>query len=275
MAAPLRSWVDLAPFWDMLEEAGKKRDAQKRGYKSTRLWTGSPSVTGLLGEQVYALVTDQSVDLTLRKSGDNGPDFPDGVDVKATPNWQAPELWLNAPLPSTGKKATVAAFALVALDMDGRRGALIGVVPRGWCARAPVTSTPNGDKHILTASQVIELDRRMRAVALGIRAERNDLVTRATENEAAQQRRSWATLEAHAGVHAFYPCADCENQVEYSAAAIALGKSGRILCGVCSVAERRAAGGGPIAMPDWGGNKPRPSAKKRGQTTDAVYLEAE
>ena len=52
---------------------------------------GSPdsNFVGLCAEQVYAIETDQKVNLDLIIEGDGGSDFPD-IDIKGNEHWNGP-----------------------------------------------------------------------------------------------------------------------------------------------------------------------------------------
>jgi hypothetical protein len=118
-------WMDLIPYWDVIVAKAEEREQQKRRFQSSKLWRGSGSthLPGLAGEVVYALATGQKADIRLRVTGDNGIDFPDGVDVKTSTYWRDP--WLKVPQTT---RRWPSYFALVALDLDDKRGRVMGLI---------------------------------------------------------------------------------------------------------------------------------------------------
>lgn len=119
-----RRWHSLAAFWDWLHWLGGEREKQKEHYASTRNWNDEPHVIGLLGEQVYALETGQAINTALNRGGDSGIDFPDGTDVKTVTYWQDPYLKVS---PDELRVGRALRYALVVVDEQAKRGALIGV----------------------------------------------------------------------------------------------------------------------------------------------------
>ena len=134
---PTYEWLDV-PDWAMLEARANDRDEQKRGYESSHYYNERSHLAGLAGEAVYGVLTDQTPDYTLRAGGDDGADFPDGVDVKASTYLSNPDLITNMVY-----KRWAQWYALVAVDMHQRRGAFLG-----YASLLDVrTSTPRDYKH--------------------------------------------------------------------------------------------------------------------------------
>ena len=83
-----RKEIDLSPYQKEIEAAAKKRESQKRKYKSSRQWSKqATNLTGLKGEYAFHLCTGLQVDLSLNKDGDCGADFlHEGIlyDIKTT-----------------------------------------------------------------------------------------------------------------------------------------------------------------------------------------------
>ena len=82
----------VAPIWSLVEVIGQMREAQKRGFKSSRLWRGDGSahVPEVAGEVIAASVLKQPMDATsgprrrwLRPAGRDGRE--DGVLLAADP----------------------------------------------------------------------------------------------------------------------------------------------------------------------------------------------
>lgn len=89
-------WWNLSDFWKKLEEMGRQRDEQKKGYQSTKNWSShSTHFLGLVSEMAFSLETGIMLDKMLKPSGDAGCDFlHDGkeYDIKGTQYYNDPHL---------------------------------------------------------------------------------------------------------------------------------------------------------------------------------------
>jgi len=148
-------WISLRPVWGLAKLAADLRERQKDGFASTRNWNEHPHLVGLLGEYVYAVMHDLMLDATLRLAGDGGADFGIGdgwVDVKTSTYLLAP--CLKHPV-NAGRWP--ARFALVVVDMQGMRGALVGEVDAHWLKDAPVVDFKHGPQRSLSADDIVRL----------------------------------------------------------------------------------------------------------------------
>lgn len=103
---------------------------QKRGFKTTRNWTAweKSHFYGLCGEAVLSIKTGLPMNMDLDVQGDRGYDFLIGackVDVKASTYLRSPDLKVD---PDNNGNPWPDVYCLVALDVKGKRGRIVG-----WC----------------------------------------------------------------------------------------------------------------------------------------------
>lgn len=144
-------WTDLRPHWPRIEREANRRESEKRRFLSTRQWNAQHThLPGLAGEQVFALVAGVEVDWAARVQGDGGMDFPDlKLDVKTTLHWTDP--WLRV---SKQEKMVAQWYALVALDLHGRRGFVVGYCHKQDVLGAEVKDMGYGPSYVLPADRL-------------------------------------------------------------------------------------------------------------------------
>lgn len=143
-------WVDLRFCWEQLAAAAAARDAQKRGYASSRYWNQDSHFHGLLGEAVVGKLIGASPRLNLVAEGDGGSDFP-FTDVKTATFLRDPHL--KHPVGATHWPEF---FVLVALDVDHQRGVLAGYATKAMLLHGgSVRNYGHQDNHVLTSKQIV------------------------------------------------------------------------------------------------------------------------
>lgn len=137
-------WHDLTPHWEELRAVADGRNQQKQNFQSSKYWNIDSHFIGLLGEQVYALEYGLGVDLELKVSGDGGCDF-GRTDIKACTYWTDP--FLKHPV---RPKYWPDVFVLVAVDVDGKRGKLVGQATAKQLQRdGTITNFGHGNQYVL------------------------------------------------------------------------------------------------------------------------------
>jgi hypothetical protein len=142
-------WIALAFCWPLLEAEGKARDAYWRTVAWTKNWSPDRELIGLVGEVVYALQFGWPGALVDRpRVPDGGRDFRD-VDVKGDSHWQDPLL-------KRDKRQPFGAgwYCLVAVDLVGQRGYVVGEASRAAFRAAPLRDFGYGPAHVLTPAQL-------------------------------------------------------------------------------------------------------------------------
>ncbi len=118
-------WIDISPYWNELEKIASERDSQKRAFATSRYFNNKSHFVGLLGEKVYCLCRGTQMDISLKIKGDDGKDIQDPflgeVEVKTSTFFSDPDL--KHPVNS---KHWPSIFALVVLDLENKKGALVG-----------------------------------------------------------------------------------------------------------------------------------------------------
>lgn len=139
-------WVDLAPWWERIEQFAHAVAADKAGLPSGRFWTADEDthLPGFAGEVGFAALTGRKVNTAIRREGDDGWDFVDEdgirIDVKATTNCQGPVSLFEAPEP----KAWADVYVLMVVDIAGRRAGYVGWQWGGALRQAPLVSKKAG-----------------------------------------------------------------------------------------------------------------------------------
>ena len=150
-----RTEIDLAPYKKKIESAAKKRESQKKGYKTSRQWSKqATNLTGLKGEYAFHLCTGLPIDLSLRSHGDNGADFEyQGVlyDIKTT-LYQGGDPAL---LEMTDKKLVPHVYVLVRIS--DWKAKIIGYATRKQIRHSQKRDFSNGDRLSILQSEMKEL----------------------------------------------------------------------------------------------------------------------
>tara|TARA_R100000655_G_scaffold50642_3_gene88246 strand:- start:450 stop:1190 length:741 start_codon:yes stop_codon:yes gene_type:complete len=150
-----REEIDLSPYKKEIASAAKKRESQKKGYKTSRQWSKqATNLTGLKGEYAFHLCTGLPVDLSLNAHGDRGADFSyEGIlyDVKTT-------LFKGgdpALLEMTDKKLVSHVYVLV--KIDGWTARIIGYASRKQMRHSQKRDFSNGERLSILESEMKEL----------------------------------------------------------------------------------------------------------------------
>jgi hypothetical protein len=136
--------------WARVRRETRRRDALSAMAANTHRWNLRHNLMGVAGEAFFSQVCGHP----WNEGGpilDGGTDFP-GVDVKASRHLHAPTL-VKAP---GSVKAPV--YALVAFDLDHKRGRLVGYATRRMLAEAPVTENSYGPVHTLSEAELLSAD---------------------------------------------------------------------------------------------------------------------
>lgn len=115
--------------FDGLVREAETKDAVSDRVGWTRRWNPQFNLVGLIGEWTYATVMGLERE---QRFGDGGRDFGD-VDVKASSRYASPLLLRLASDPLAAPL-----FALVAVDVAGRRARYVGFATREELRRAPL-----------------------------------------------------------------------------------------------------------------------------------------
>jgi hypothetical protein len=142
-------WLSLVPIWRQLIEMGEARDADKRGYRSTKPWSKESShFTGLLGEAAFSFLTGLPLNANLIAAGDGGWDYATAeglhLDVKTSLFWRDP--WLKQ-YPSP--KRWVDYYILVAADTTEGRVRVVGHATQDEVKNAALVDWGHGKQRSL------------------------------------------------------------------------------------------------------------------------------
>jgi len=153
----IENWVELSEYWDAIYCMALARHTQKRKFRSSNLWTAKENTHfyGLCGEVVVALETGLKVDRSLRINGDPGYDFVVNgctFDVKTSTFWHSPDL-----KEFTNKELVADEYILVALDMERRRGRVVGWVTREQLVSAHTIDYGYGPRLSISQDRFVEL----------------------------------------------------------------------------------------------------------------------
>lgn len=148
------NWLDLSPHWLTIERLAQKRHNQKEAFESSRHWTkkNNTHFCGLCGEVIVAIKAGLKVDRELRVNGDPGFDFnEDGTlyDVKTSTYWNSPHL---KEFTDSNKRPDV--YILVALDLNKKRGRVVGWVLWSQLQRAKKRDYKYGPRLSVTESEI-------------------------------------------------------------------------------------------------------------------------
>lgn len=79
--------IQLETVWPLIEAEARKRCELGTANKTSHEISANEKLIDLLGaagEAAWALLTNQPVQASMEQGGDDGMDFPDGTDIKAT-----------------------------------------------------------------------------------------------------------------------------------------------------------------------------------------------
>lgn len=135
--------------WHELVHASLRLQTLSVQATNTRVWNPNYIMMGLLGEEVYGVVSSRPLDLSAKITNlsDGGEDFP-GVDVKAT-NREPPLLMR---LRTDPLKAGF--YALVHVALERRRGSYVGYATRSELDAAPDVEYGHGPTRTLTVEHL-------------------------------------------------------------------------------------------------------------------------
>lgn len=155
------NWIDLTSIWETLRAVAKKRDDQKRKFATSRYLNPDSHFHGLLAEHIFGLETGQNINLELLIEGDGGQDFP-GTDVKGATYWTNPSLILF-----TDDALRANKYALVALDIEGKRGYLVGYATREEVQKAEIRDFGYGPRLSISADKLHDWNEEVVANLIG------------------------------------------------------------------------------------------------------------
>ena len=151
-----RTEIDLSPYRKEIESAAKKREYQKKGYKTSRQWSKqATNLTGLKGEYAFHLCTGLPIDLSLKARGDSGADFEyQGIlyDIKTTLYQGSDPALLEMP----DKKLIPPVYVLVRINEWTAR--IIGYATRKQMRHSQKRDFSNGDRLSILQSEMKELN---------------------------------------------------------------------------------------------------------------------
>ena len=154
----LKDWkspVDLLPYEKIIKAAAKRRESQKKGYKTSRQWSKDPTnLVGLKGEFAFHMFTGLSVGLSLNATGDFGADFlyeKIAYDIKTTTYTGEDPALLEMP----NKKLIPHVYVLMRVNEW-----VVDVV--GWASRKQMKNSKkrdfgHGERLCITQSDMISL----------------------------------------------------------------------------------------------------------------------
>jgi len=135
-------WISLADYWDMLMKLSNERNAQKRGFASSRYYNNvNTHFLGLCGEQAWSIESGLPMRYDLLIDGDGGKDFED-IQVKGTSHWDNPSL-LEFPNP----KYTSRYYVLVGINQKIKSAWIPGFCVKHELFEAPLRDRGYGPRH--------------------------------------------------------------------------------------------------------------------------------
>lgn len=124
--------IDLKPYWAFAEYIARERHELKKDRPTATILTDQHWLIGILGEITYSLAAGEPFDARLLPAaGDGGNDFPERVNVKASP---AGSRFLIE-YPDRISQATEY-YVLCLIDMDKQEGTV-----KGWISREAFQAT--------------------------------------------------------------------------------------------------------------------------------------
>jgi len=154
----LHDWredIDLSPYKNEIASAAKKRESQKKGYKTSRQWSKqATNLTGLKGEYAFYLCTGLPIDLSLNAHGDRGADFShEGIlyDIKTTLFKGGNPALLEMP----DKKLVSHVYVLV--KIDGWTARIVGYASKKQMRHSQRRDFSNGERLSMLESEMKEL----------------------------------------------------------------------------------------------------------------------
>ena len=150
-----RGFIDLSPHKKEILSLAKKRESQKKRYKTSRQWSKEPTnLTGLKGEFAFSLCTGLPVDKELKKFGDSGVDFSfEGItyDIKSTTYTGFDPMLLEMP----GKK--LVAHIYVCYQINDWEARIVGWATRKQMRHAFIRNLGHGERLCYKESELKEL----------------------------------------------------------------------------------------------------------------------
>ena len=150
-----RGFIDLSPHKKEILSLAKKRESQKKRYKTSRQWSKEPTnLTGLKGEFAFSLCTGLPVDKELKKFGDSGVDFSfEGItyDIKSTTYTGFDPMLLEMP----GKK--LVAHIYVCYQINDWEARIVGWATRKQMSHAFIRNLGHGERRGYKESELKEL----------------------------------------------------------------------------------------------------------------------
>ena len=150
-----RKEIDLSPYKKKIESAAKKRESQKKSYKSSRQWSKqATNLTGIKGEYAFHLCTGLPIDLTLNAHGDRGVDFSyEGIsyDIKTTLFKGDDPALLEMP----DKKLVSHIYVLV--KIEDWKARIVGYASRKQMRHSQKRDFSNGERLSVLYSEMKEL----------------------------------------------------------------------------------------------------------------------
>ena len=156
-AKKLHNWkaeVDLSPYKKEIISAARKRESQKKRFKSSRQWSvQSTNLTGIKGEYAFHLCTGLPIDMSLQVHGDSGADFAyEGIlyDIKTTLYSGSNPALLEMP----DKKLTASIYVLVRVNKW--KAKIIGYASRKQMRNSKKRDFTNGERLSFLESEMKE-----------------------------------------------------------------------------------------------------------------------
>jgi len=150
-----RKVIDLSLYRKEIESAAKKRESQKKGYKTSRQWSKqATNLTGLKGEYAFHLCTGLPIDLSLNAHGDSGADFDyEGIlyDIKTTLHQGGNPALLEMP----GKRLIPHVYVL--MRVSDWEAMVIGYATKKQMRNSQKRDFSNGDRLSVLQSEMKEL----------------------------------------------------------------------------------------------------------------------
>lgn len=84
--------INLSPYIEYAQFIAKQRHEQKKNYATSKQLSPNYELVGVLGEIVYQILINENFDHRLLINGDDGFDFKNGVNVKASEEKKAEHL---------------------------------------------------------------------------------------------------------------------------------------------------------------------------------------
>lgn len=148
--------VDLnLSMFDYCAEISNKRMSQKEGYKSSNPMSKNYELVGILGEIVFGMLTGQMFDSRLKKCGDSGFDFENGVQVKTSEKHKAKHLIEYVDKDFTKFKW----YVFVVVDLNNKTGEVIGYISvEDFLNKKRIINFGYGDRYAVDLSELKKIN---------------------------------------------------------------------------------------------------------------------